>query len=91
MCLGPKVGIWGLTQGRREQFKFWVQGKNKLIGPQLFFNFYQFPDRFSLTLQHIKNLDRPFSVSAKYGQFSLSTWSKNKNFDFYHIMKFVYL
>ena len=39
MCLGPKVGIWGLTQGRMEQFQFWVQGKNESICPTLFFNF----------------------------------------------------
>ena len=28
MCPGPKVEIWGPTQCRGEQFKFWVQAKN---------------------------------------------------------------
>ena len=52
--------------------------------PHFFATFYVFPGRFSHPLQHIKNLETQFSVSPKYGLFSLSTWSKNKNFDLYH-------
>ena len=36
-------------------YKFWVQGKNELVCPYLLSTFYQFPDRFSLTLQCMKN------------------------------------
>ena len=42
MCPGPKAQIWWLTQGRRGQFEFWVQGENKSIGTQIFSIFYQF-------------------------------------------------
>ena len=46
--------------------------------------FFQLFIYFLVDLQHMKYLEYPFSISAKYGRFSLSTWSKNKNFDLYH-------
>ena len=67
---------------------FWSKVKISQISPNIFPTFYQFPGRFSLTLQHIKNLDRPFSVSANYHRFRLLTWSKIKNFDSFYNMPF---
>ena len=67
---------------------FWSKVKISQIAPNIFPTFYQFPGRFSLTLQHIKNLESPFSVSANYHRFRLLTWSKIKNFDFFYNMPF---
>ena len=72
-------------------FRFGSKAKMSRSARHFFPTFYVFSGRFSHTSQHIKNLEHPFSVSAKYGQFSLSTWSKNKNFDFYHKIEIVYL
>ena len=72
-------------------FRFGSKAKMSRSARHFFPTFYVFSGRFSHTSQHIKNLEHPFSVSAKYGQFSLSTWSKNKNFGFYHKIKSVYL
>ena len=55
--------------------------------PHFFSTFYQFSNRFLPTIQHIKNLSRLFFVSAKYCHFSLSAWSKMKNFDILHKTK----
>jgi len=51
--------------------------------PLKFFKLFMFPGGFLHTLQHIKNLEYPFSFFAKYGLFSLATGSKNKNFVLY--------
>ena len=59
-----------------------------IFSPNIFPTFYQFPGRFSLTLQHIKNLEVRFSVSANYHRFWLLTWSKMKNFAFFYKMPF---
>ena len=65
-------------------FRFGSKAKMSQSAPHFLPTFYVFPGRFSYTLQHIKDLETQFSVSPKYGLFSLSTWSKNKNFDLYH-------
>ena len=67
---------------------FWSKAKISHIAPNIFPTFYQYPGRFSLTLQHIKNLEVRFSVSANYHRFWLLTWSKMKNFAFFYKMPF---
>ena len=67
---------------------FWSKVKISQIAPNIFPTFYQFPGRFSLALQHIKNLESPFSVSANYYRFRFLTWSKIKNFDSFYNMPF---
>ena len=72
---------------------FWTQSKTRVsvtdssfgskakkwqFSPNFFTTFYQLLGRFSLTLQHIKNLEYCFSVLANYCQFSISSWSKMK-------------
>ena len=84
---------------------FWTQSKTRVsvtdssfgskakkwqFSPNFFTTFYQLLGRFSLTLQHIKNLEYCFSVSANYCKFSISSWSKIENFDSYHRTKIVH-
>ena len=59
------------------------------FSPNIFPTFYLFSDTFLCTLQHIKNLAHTFFVSARYCRFSLTTWSKMKNFDPDHKSKMI--
>ena len=63
-------------------FRFGSKAKMSRFAHHIFQTFYLFPSRFSHILKYVKNLDSPFSVSAKYGRISLSIWSKNMNFHF---------
>ena len=67
-------------------FSFRSKAKMSQCAPHFFSTFYQFSNRFLLTIQHIKNSSRLFFVSAKYCHFSLSAWSKMKNFDIFYKM-----
>ena len=60
------------------------------FSPNILTTFYWFSDTLLCTLQHIKNLAHTFFVSARYRRFSLSTWSKMKNFDPDHKSKFIH-
>ena len=58
------------------------KAKMSRFSPIILLTFYWLSGSLSCTVQHIKNLESPFSVSARYGPFWLLTWSKMKNFDF---------
>ena len=57
-----------------------VQSKMSWCAYHIFY-FFQFSDRFYLTLWHIQNLEHPLFILARYCQFSLSVWPKMKHFD----------
>ena len=78
MKFGPECK----TRVSAAQSSFGSKAKMSVFSPNIFPTFYQFPGRFSLTLQHIKNLEVRFSVSANYHRFWLLTWPKMKNFAF---------
>ena len=64
--------------------RFGSKAKMSRFSPNIFSTFYWFSGSLPCTVQHIKNLEGRFFVSARYGQFWLLTWSKMKNFDFFH-------
>ena len=72
------------------QSSFRSKAKMTKFSPNILTTFYWFSDTLLCTLQHIKNLAHTFFVSARYRRFSLSTWSKMKNFDPDHKNKIVY-
>ena len=78
------LGSEGQNSAVANDFRFGSKAKMSRSAHHFFPTFYLFPGRFSYTLQHIKKLEYPFYFSAKYGLFSLSTWSKNKNFALDH-------
>ena len=84
MNFGPECK----TRISAAHLSFGSKAKMSIFSPNIFPTFYQFPGRFSLTLQHIKNLEVRFSVSANYHRFWLLTWSKMKNFAFFYKMPF---
>ena len=45
---------------------------------KIYSTFYQFSESLQYIVEHIKNLEGCFSVSARYGQFWPLTWSKSK-------------
>ena len=69
---------------------FGSKAKMSPFAPNIFSTFYQISGSLPYTVQYMKNLEGRFSVSARYGPFWLLTWSKMKNFDFFH-KKDVYL
>ena len=73
------------------QSSFKSKAKMTNFAPNILPTFYWFSDTLSCTLQHIKNLAHTFFVSARYRRFSLSTWSKMKNFDPKHKNKSILL
>ena len=75
---------------------FGSKAKMSRFGPNIFSTFYQFSDSLPYTVQrspvqHIKNLEGRFSISARYGPFWLWTWSKIENFEILHKTKNDYL
>ena len=66
---------------------FGFMAKMSQFAPIIFLTFYQISGSLPYTVQHIKNLEGRFLVSARYGPFWLFTWSKMKNFDFFHKKK----
>ena len=72
------------------QSSFRSKAKMTKFSPNILTTFYWFSDTLLCTLQHIKNLAHTFFVSARYCRFSLSTWSKMKNFDPDHKSKIIH-
>ena len=66
---------------------FGSKAKMSQFSPNIFSTFYWFSGSLPGTVQHIKDLEGRFFVSARYGQFWLLTWSKMKDFDFFHKSK----
>ena len=87
MNFGPE----SKTEVSAANFSFGSKAKIGNISPNIFSTFYQYSSRLPCSIQHIKNLAHPFSVSARYGPFWLLTWSKMKHFDFFHKTKNDYL
>ena len=79
------------TRATVAQSSFRSKAKMTKFSPNILTTFYLFSDTLLCTSQHIKNLVHTFFVLGRYSRFSVSTWSKMKNFDPDHKSKIVYL
>ena len=73
---GAEVKTWVLVA----QSIFKSETKMNKFSRNIFPTVYWFSDTFLCTMQCIKNFAHCFFVSARYCRFSLSAWSKMKNF-----------
>ena len=88
-CLAEKSKL--LTKMHYQTHEFWTWAANfsfrsmekiDQIAPYDLSTLYQYSVSLPCTLQHTKNLDASFSVSARYDSFQVSTWPKIKNLIF---------